>query len=63
MGERARRARVLVDSTVLGERIAWKTDIEVMGGFLERNTDHAYANFFRRYAKRQRLATPSSSAT
>lgn len=45
--------RVLVDNTVLGERIAWKTDVEVMGGFLERNTDHAYANFFRRYEKRR----------
>ncbi len=45
--------RVLIDATVLGERIAWQTDAEVMGGFFERNTDHAYANFFRRYEKRR----------
>jgi hypothetical protein len=45
-------ARVLVDQPVLGERIAWKTQAEVIGGFFERNTDHAYANFFRRYQGR-----------
>jgi hypothetical protein len=44
--------RVLVDNTVLGERIAWKTRVEVMGGFLERNTDHAFANLFRSYRRR-----------
>ena len=46
-------SRVLVDSGVLGERIAWKTGVEVMGGFRERNIAHAYANFFRRYGDRQ----------
>jgi len=53
-------ARVLIDHTVLGERIAWKTRAEVMGGFLERNTDHAYANFFRRYGGRE-VAKPELS--
>jgi hypothetical protein len=45
--------RVLVDNGVIGERIAWKTQAEVIGGFRERNIAHAYANFFRRYADRQ----------
>lgn len=45
--------RVLIDSGLLGERVAWRTDVEVMGGFLERNIDHAYANFFRRFPERQ----------
>ncbi|MFI5307064.1 MAG: hypothetical protein ACHQ53_06925 [Polyangiales bacterium] len=42
-------ARLLVDNAVLGERIAWKTKAEVLGGFRERNIAHAYANLFRRY--------------
>jgi hypothetical protein len=42
--------RVLVDSAVLGERIAWQTDVEVIGGFRERNIAHARANMFRRFA-------------
>jgi hypothetical protein len=41
--------RVLVDKAVLGERIAWKTGVEVLGGFRERNVAHARANFFRRF--------------
>jgi hypothetical protein len=44
--------RVLIDNTVLGERLAWRTHVEVMGGFLERNVAHAYANYFRRYGNR-----------
>ncbi|MDH5670503.1 MAG: hypothetical protein OEZ06_00030 [Myxococcales bacterium] len=41
--------RVLVDMGVLGERLAWATDVEVMGGFRMRNIQHARANFFRRF--------------
>jgi hypothetical protein len=41
--------RILVDKAVLGERIAWKTGVEVLGGFRERNVAHARANFFRRF--------------
>jgi hypothetical protein len=41
--------RILVDKAVLGERIAWKTGVEVLGGFRERNVAHAKANFFRRF--------------
>lgn len=45
--------RIVVDNAVLGERVAWKTDVEVLGGFRERNIAHAYANFFRRFGDEQ----------
>ena len=45
-------SRVLVETMTLGERIAWKTDVEVMGGFRERNLQHALANLFRRHGPR-----------
>jgi hypothetical protein len=45
-------SRVLAETMTLGERIAWKTGAEVMGGFRERNVQHALANFFRRYGSR-----------
>ena len=48
-----RGTRLLVDSMVLGERLAWKSHAEVMGGFELRNIDHSYANFFRRYGARR----------
>ena len=44
--------RILVDMWTVGERIAWKTNIEVIGGFRLRNIDHSWANFFRHYDKR-----------
>lgn len=44
--------RVLIDHGPLGERVARRTELEVMGGFLERNLAHAEANFFRRYDKK-----------
>lgn len=43
--------RIVVDNAVMGERIAWKTGVEVLGGFRERNIDHSYANFMRRFAR------------
>jgi len=43
--------RVLVDRMPLGERLAWKTHAEVIGGFEYRNIQHSYANFFRSYHK------------
>ncbi|HMI93311.1 MAG TPA: hypothetical protein VK509_18195, partial [Polyangiales bacterium] len=43
--------RVLVDRMALGERLAWKTHVEVIGGFEYRNIEHSYANFFRSYHK------------
>jgi len=41
--------RVLVDYPQLGERLAWRNDVEVLGGFLQKNLAHAYANFFRAF--------------
>jgi hypothetical protein len=41
--------RVLVDYPQLGERISWRNDVEVLGGFLQKNLAHAYANFFRAF--------------
>ena len=45
-------SRVLAETMSLGERIAWKTDVEVMGGFRERNVEHALANFFRHHGSK-----------
>jgi hypothetical protein len=50
------KSRVLVESSVLGERIAWKTEFEVLGGFFERNITHVDANYFREH--RTYAATP-----
>jgi hypothetical protein len=44
--------RILVQPPVLGERMAWRTKFEVLGGFFERNVMHVDANLFRRYAGR-----------
>jgi hypothetical protein len=41
--------RVLIDGPPYGERVAWRNDVEVLGGFRERNVAHAYANFFRAF--------------
>jgi len=41
--------RALVDNGQIGERAAWKTPVEVIGGFELRNIAHAQANYFRRY--------------
>ncbi|HMJ11733.1 MAG TPA: hypothetical protein VK524_09995, partial [Polyangiaceae bacterium] len=42
--------RVLVEPTVVGERLAAHVPgLEVMGGIRERNLTHAHANLFRRY--------------
>jgi hypothetical protein len=44
-------SRLLVQGGTLGERLAWSTNFEVIGGFVERNLLHAYANYFRRFQK------------
>lgn len=43
--------RVLIDAPPYGERVAWRNDVEVLGGFREKNLAHAYANFFRAFPK------------
>jgi hypothetical protein len=50
-------SRVLVEGAALGERLAWSSPFEVIGGFRERNVAHAYANYFRSHDRRP--ATPS----
>jgi len=45
-------ARVLAEGATLGERLAWRGRFEVIGGFVERNVAHAYANYFRQYKDR-----------
>ena len=52
--------RVLVDNVLVGERTAWKTRLEVIGGFELRNIAHHYASFFRRFQDRQ--ASPADVA-
>lgn len=47
-----RGARILIEPGPLGERIARTTEIEVIGGFRERNLLHARASFFRRFGER-----------
>ncbi|MDD9943045.1 MAG: hypothetical protein OXU20_18535 [Myxococcales bacterium] len=41
--------RILVDHGPLGERLAWSSHLEVLGGFRERNILHSYANYFRAF--------------
>jgi hypothetical protein len=45
----AGRGRWLVEWWMLGERLAWSTDAQVLGGFRELNLAHSDANLFRRY--------------
>lgn len=40
--------RFLVEGWHWGEQLAWKTDAQIMGGFVWRNLDHSWSNFFRR---------------
>jgi hypothetical protein len=40
--------RILVEWWILGEHLSWRTESHILGGFLERNLDHAAANVFRR---------------
>ncbi len=43
------QGRVLVEWWILGEHLAWASDSQILGGFLERNLEHSQANLFRRY--------------
>ena len=42
-------SRWLVDNPLIGERLAWATNAQVLGGFRELNLEHSDANFFRRF--------------
>lgn len=48
--------RVLVEGWSWGEQLAWKTDAQIVGGFIWRNLDHSWTNFFRR--RPQGIARP-----
>jgi hypothetical protein len=41
-------ARFLVENWHIGEQLTWKTDAQILGGFIWRNMEHSWANFFRR---------------
>jgi len=41
------RSRFLVQYNEVGERLPWKTDAEILGGFQYRNLTHAYSNYFK----------------
>lgn len=45
--------RALVEELALGERLAWRSDVEVIGGFRERNLEHSHANLLRTYDSRE----------
>jgi hypothetical protein len=47
-----RGSRLLAEHMTIGERTAWKTHVEVMGGFRERNIQHSLANLFRTYGEK-----------
>ena len=48
--------RFLVEGWSWGEQLAWKTDAQIMGGFIWRNLDHSWSNIFRR--RPQGIARP-----
>jgi hypothetical protein len=48
ISEHAQGGRVLVQNGFTGEQLAWKTDAEILGGFLPMNLEHSRANLFRR---------------
>jgi hypothetical protein len=51
------KGRFLVEGWSWGEQLAWKTDAQIMGGFIWRNLDHSWSNFFRR--RPQGIASPA----
>ncbi len=42
------QGRFLVEGWSWGEQLAWKTDAQIMGGFIWRNLEHSWANLLRR---------------
>jgi hypothetical protein len=42
------QGRWLVEGWAWGEHLTWQTDTQVLGGFIWRNLEHSWANFFRR---------------
>ncbi|MEM7151588.1 MAG: glycosyltransferase family 87 protein [Myxococcota bacterium] len=52
-----RRSRFLVDGWHVGEQLVWKTKAQIIGGFIWRNLEHSWANFFR--LRPQGISTPA----
>lgn len=46
------QGRVLVEWWILGEHLTWRSKSQILGGFLERNLEHAAANIYRRREER-----------
>jgi hypothetical protein len=42
------QSRFLVEEPSLGEQLSWRTEAQILGGFLYRNLEHSHANLFRR---------------
>lgn len=42
------QGRFLVEGWNWGEQLSWKTDAQILGGFIWRNLEHSWANIFRR---------------
>lgn len=42
------QGRFLVEGWTWGEHLTWQTDAQILGGFIWRNLEHSWANFFRR---------------
>jgi hypothetical protein len=42
------QGRILVEGWAWGEQLAWKTDGQILGGFVWRNLEHSWSNLFRR---------------
>lgn len=42
------KGRILVEGWWVGEHLAWRTDAQILGGFIWRNLEHSWANLFRR---------------
>lgn len=41
------QGRILVEGWAWGEQLTWKTDGQILGGFVWRNLEHSWANLFR----------------
>ncbi len=42
------KGRFLVEGWWVGEHLAWRTDAQILGGFIWRNLEHSWANLFRK---------------
>lgn len=50
------QGRFLVEGWFVGEHLAWRTEAQILGGFIWRNLQHSWANLFRK--RPQGIVTP-----